>query len=1530
MKMLILFSNGGRSNFNPYSNTYNPGWRSHPNFSWSNNQQQGPARPVPPRQPPPQEPKSNLEEMFSKFITATDTRFQNQDASIRNIEMQLGQLVSMVSGRREGQLPSDTEKNPKEQVNAVTLKNGKTLGEEPPRKQMEETPDQEKEELKEETKGSPLKLNVDTIPPYIPYPKRVLKANLDKQFGKFLEIFKKIHVNIPLIDALSQMPSYAKFLKEVISNKRKWENGETVKLNEECSAILQNKLPPKLKDPGSFSIPCTIGDMNFEKALCDLGASINLMPYSIFAKLGMHELTPTIVTLQLADRSIKYPRGIIEDVLVKVGKFVIPVDFVVLDMEEDANTPLILGRPFLATGKALIDVQKGQLTLRINDEEVIFNVFKAIKHPRVADHEAFSIDCIEMLQRDCVNLSNDLDPITDCIVNSDRFESQGRTEESLQEEKLKRVLRENIKAIGWSIADIRGISPVTCTHKILMEEGHKPKAQPQRRLNPNMQEVVKKEILKWLAAGIIYPISDSMWVSPVQCVPKKGGMTVVTNEQNELIPTRTVTGGYRPEDQEKTTFTCPYGTFAFRRMPFGLCNAPATFQRCMISVFGDFIDHFMEVFMDDFSVYASSFNACLVNLGKVLQRCEETNLVLNWEKCHFMVKEGIVLGHKEKLTTAPIVSAPAWDLPFEIMCDASNDTLGAVLGQRVEKRFHTIYYASRTMNDAQRNYATTEKELLAVIFAIEKFRPYLLLSKVIVFTDHSALRYLMSKSDAKPRLLRWILLLQEFDLEIKDRRGCENTVADHLSRLNPTYVENMHNSPLQDEFPDEQLFAITQIEEPWFADFANFLAGKVIPPHLSYQQKKKFFSDIKYYLWDEPYLYKRCGDGMVRRCVPEEEMQSILGFCHDREVGGHHGGAKTAAKVLQCGFYWPSLFKDAHKYVSSCDQCQRTEAIGTPTNDGRVVLKFIKKFIFTRYGTPRAIISDGGKHFCNKQFEALLKKFGVTHRIATPYHPQTSGQVEVSNREIKQILEKTVGTSRKDWALKLDDALWAYRTAFKTPIGQQRKLQLNELDEIRHHAYENARIFKERTKAWHDARIRPKDFSEGDKVLLFNSRLKLFPGKFRSKWSGPYTVTTVFPHGAVELLGEQGHGPSSPTHHSLSLSLSSPCRPAAAARVHGHRATAPPPPSSSPTDARSLHPPPAASPSTALQPSPSHRAAAVFSMDQPGSSRSRRRLSKNSVTLPPAEADLGGNLHFRSQRHRDRYATISQCVILPGKSLHRPTMIELLICDRIDALTMNSCWRCFCERFYLDITTNLPPNGRVYDSSKTKDTYVRDPALKYLHRFLAFTFSGRKDSSAALNKTELFFLWSMLTHTRINLGFWVASQFQIIISKKRPLILGSLITHIALNAQLIDLTTTHLHIACTPHPLDVAALDQMGLLTRRNGLLCFTPPGEPGARLGRRQREASPESDEDPTPLASETLHDRLDGLDERLRRLELNLHAYFEFQHFQPPFLHRPSFGAIPTRPGKFSSCLYPFLSLWCLTLRAMSILSVGEYLPS
>ena len=314
-----------------------------------------------------------------------------------------------------------------------------------------------------------------------------------------------------------------------------------------------------------------------------------------------------------------------------------------------------------------------------------------------------------------------------------------------------------------------------------------------------------------------------------------------------------------PADQEKTTFTCPFGTFAFRHMPFGLCNAPATFQRYMLAIFSDMVGQFLEVFMDDFSVFGSSFDHCLQNLTKVLKRCIEMNLVLSWEKSHFMVHEGIVLGHivsargievdkakvdiisklpppnsvkqvrsflghagfyrcfikdfskisrplcnllakdhpfdftkeclaahttlKTALTTAPIIKPQDWTLPFEIMCDASDYAIGAVLGQKLNREPHVICYASKTLSDAQLNYTTTEKELLAVVFALEKFRSYLLGSKVLVFSDHAALRHLLSKKDTKPRLIRWILLLQEFDLEILDKKGSENTVADHISRI---------------------------------------------------------------------------------------------------------------------------------------------------------------------------------------------------------------------------------------------------------------------------------------------------------------------------------------------------------------------------------------------------------------------------------------------------------------------------------------------------------------------------------------------------------------------------------------------------------------------------------------------------------------------------------------------------------------------------------------------------------------------------
>ena len=249
----------------------------------------------------------------------------------------------------------------------------------------------------------------------IPYPQRLKKNKLDKQFTKFMEVFKKLHINILFTDALEQMPSFVKFMKDVLSKRRRLSDFETVNLTEECSAILYTKLPQKLKDPGSFTIPCTIENAIFERALCDLGASINLMPLSIFRSLGLGEAHPTTVTLQLADRSLKHLRGVIEDVLEKVDKFIFPIDFIVLDMEEDKEIPIILGRQFLATGRAMIDVQRGELKLRVQEDEVEFNVFEAVRHPAESD-TCFMTETVEAIVSSQSGLT---DPLEASLVLSD-------------------------------------------------------------------------------------------------------------------------------------------------------------------------------------------------------------------------------------------------------------------------------------------------------------------------------------------------------------------------------------------------------------------------------------------------------------------------------------------------------------------------------------------------------------------------------------------------------------------------------------------------------------------------------------------------------------------------------------------------------------------------------------------------------------------------------------------------------------------------------------------------------------------------------------------------------------------------------------------------------------------------------------------------------------------------------------------------------------------------------------------------------
>ncbi|XP_052172172.1 uncharacterized protein LOC127788099 [Diospyros lotus] len=405
------------------------GWRNHPNFSYGNTQNIQ----NPPRQGRPQGEKGGWEEAVSKLQERSD----RTDAAIKNIENQIGQLAKILIERQLGTWPSNTEVNPKEQVNAITTRSGVQLpkihvkrpGVVKETTKVQETAtesnkskapnNQEKLEVsaKQRLQEKVMPLPVRPYVPPIPFCQRLRKHKMDKQFEKFLEVFKKLHINIPFANALAQMPSYAKFMKEIPSNKRRLDEHETVMLTKESSAILQNKLPPKLKDPGSFTIPYTIGSLYFEQALCDLGASINLMPYSIFRELGLGEAKPTRMSLQLADRSVKHPRRIVEDILVKVDKFIFPADFVILDMGEDRDVPLILGRPFLATGRALIDVQKGQLMLRLNEEQITFNVFKALKLPSSSD-SCFQIDIMDREVEEFFKLEHPADPWEACIMHS--------------------------------------------------------------------------------------------------------------------------------------------------------------------------------------------------------------------------------------------------------------------------------------------------------------------------------------------------------------------------------------------------------------------------------------------------------------------------------------------------------------------------------------------------------------------------------------------------------------------------------------------------------------------------------------------------------------------------------------------------------------------------------------------------------------------------------------------------------------------------------------------------------------------------------------------------------------------------------------------------------------------------------------------------------------------------------------------------------------------------------------------------------
>nr|GEW27880.1 reverse transcriptase domain-containing protein [Tanacetum cinerariifolium] len=973
--------------------------------------------------------------------------------------------------KTQGTLPSNTIANPRSDLKAITTRSVSALR--------------------------------PNLRPSIPYPSRMqdqkLRDKANDQREKFFQIFKDLNFNISFADALILMPKFGPSIKSLLTNKDKLCELSRTPLNEHCSAVLLKKFPEKLGDPSKFLIPCDFPGKAECLALVDLDASINLMPLSMWNKLSLPNLTPTCMTLYLADRSISHPVRVVEDVYVKVGSFQFLADFVVVDFDADPRVPLIFRRSFLKTGRALIDVfedQKrpdhlaladlganinlmplfvwnklslpelyptcmtleltdrlisrpvrvtedvfvkvgtfhfptnfvvvdfdadprvplilgrlilktgraltdmfeGELTLRVGKEAITFNLDQTLRYSaNYNDKTANRIDVIDMA---CEEYSQEVLGFSDVIAignptpyydplvstSSPNLTPFGDSDFLLEEvdaflaleddptsskvelkdlpphleyaflegddklpviiakdlsdeEKtaLITVLKSHKRAIAWKLSDIKGIDP------------------------------------EFLLTNFSWRMTSNQrpWVIPVHCVSKKGGFTVVENEENELFPTHLVTGwrvcidycklneatrkdhfllpfmdqmlerlagneyyclldgfsGYfkiliDPKDHEKTTFMCPYRMFAYRRMPFGLCNAPGTFQRCMMAIFHDMIEKMMEVFLDDLLVFGNSFNTCLSHFENMLKRCEAPNLCLNWEKSHFMVKEGIVLGHKISKNRIEVDKAKV-DVISKLPHPTTVKGIRSFLG-------HAVFYRQ-------------------------------------FIQDFSKIARPMTR-----------LLEKEFTFKVIDTKGAENLAADHLSRL-----ENPHQNVLDpkemNHFPLETLNMVS-------------FRGKI-------SQR-------------------------------DEMPQNSIHVCEIFDVWG-------------IDFMGPFPSSQGNTYILvAVDYLSKwVKAKALPTNDAQVVCKFLKS-LFSRFGTLRAIISDCGTYFCNDQFaKVMLSTVSLT--VLLP------------------------------------------------------------------------RITPKQVDRW-----RP--FIVGNRVLLFNSRLKIFSGKLKTCWSGPFTITHVFPYGTVKLSQTDG------------------------------------------------------------------------------------------------------------------------------------------------------------------------------------------------------------------------------------------------------------------------------------------------------------------------------------------------------------------------------------------------------------------------
>nr|GEU37344.1 reverse transcriptase domain-containing protein [Tanacetum cinerariifolium] len=946
-----------------------------------------------PRIPQPQVVTTNE---FTNFMKKNDAILKNMQTNMTslinsNLELKnmFGQFMKMntAASSGSGTLPGNTITNPKKDLKGITTRSG-TAYQGP---------------MIPTASSSPVIECSGTLPGNtITNPKKDLKGITTRSGTAYQGPMIPTASSSPVIECETEAT------KDTMhpTNNKSTEDVQPLVIKTESSILTSEpiitliiepvaspKLLQKLGDPGKFFILCDFPRMAECLALADL---------------------------ELADHSISRPVRVAEDVFVKMGTFHFHADFVVVDFDADPRVLLILERSFLKTRRSLIDVFKGELTLRVRKEAITFNLDQTSRYPaNYNDMTAKRIDVINMACEEYsqevvgfsdVTMSGNPTPYYDPIVSttSPTLTSFRNSDFLLEEVDAFLALKDDLTSpkVYQSYVELKDLPPhleyaflegddklpiiivkdLNVEEKTpLITEEFEPVVQHQRRVNPKStmsSKMRNSQILKTYAKGSCPPVFISSssfgnhisksnrtniyllaylinglrftpWVSHVHCVPKKGGFTVVENEDNELIQTRLVKGwrvcidypenqyycfldgfsGYfqipiNPKDQEKTTFTCPYGTFAYRCMPFGLCNASATFQR----------------FIKDFSKISQP----------MIRLLEKDTPFLFSKEC---VEAFQTL--KRKLTATPILIAPDWDMPFELMCNASDFAIGAVLGQRQEKHFRPIHYAT------------------PILIAPDWDMPFELMCNASDFAIGAVLGQRQEK----------------------------------------------HFRPIH------------------YANFANYHAGNFGVKGMSSQQKNKFFKDVKHYFWDDPFLFKICVDQVIRRCVHGQEAIDILKACHYGPTGGHHGPNYTAKKVFDSGFYWPTIYRDAQDLVKNYDVCQRqgkilqrdempqntiqvceifdvwgidlmgmfsssrgnkyilvavdylskwVEVKALPTNDARVVCKFLKN-LFAIFGTPRTIISDRGTHFCNDQFAKVMLKYDVTHRLATPYHPQTSG-----------------------------------------------------------------------------------------------------------------------------------------------------------------------------------------------------------------------------------------------------------------------------------------------------------------------------------------------------------------------------------------------------------------------------------------------------------------------------------------------------------------------------------------------------------